>query len=82
VSDPDGCTFWIDGWWRACCDAHDMAYIAGNVDLATHLELGRCVIATGGGLAMGALMSLAATLWWLVKHRGRKNPHNHKDTSP
>ena len=38
VSEPDGCTLWIDGWWRACCDVHDMAFISGSVDLDTHLE--------------------------------------------
>ena len=38
MSEPDGCTLWIDGWWRACCDVHDMAFISGSVDLDTHLE--------------------------------------------
>lgn len=78
MTEPDGCSLWIDGWWRACCDTHDLAYIDGEVSLMSHIDLGMCVIASGGGVVMGALMAIATTLWWIIKHKGRKRPYDHK----
>lgn len=53
MTDPfadDGCTFFIDGLgghdWRACCDAHDAAFLAGGslTDFVhANLELAGCV---------------------------------------
>jgi hypothetical protein len=74
----DGCTFWPDLWYRACCDAHDLAYATGSVETQTHIDLGMCVIRMApDGLALvaaaiGALMTIATKLWWLVKHSHHK----------
>jgi hypothetical protein len=70
----DGCTGFIDGWWRACCDEHDQAYLDNTVTLWTHLELGWCVAFASehpllmvAGLLIGLLMAAATTLWWLIR---------------
>jgi hypothetical protein len=30
VFEDDGCTFWLDRTWRACCDIHDAAFASGT----------------------------------------------------
>lgn len=67
----DGCTFWFDGDWRQCCEAHDQAYLDGTVTIATHFELGACVAQTSGGLTMGLAMCAATALWWILRGRRR-----------
>ncbi|WP_099868240.1 hypothetical protein [Pararhizobium haloflavum] len=76
----DGCTYWIDGWWRSCCDAHDVDYLNGAVNIGSHLDLGLCVIQSApnpalaaGGVVIGGVMALATTAWWLIKHRGHRD---------
>lgn len=63
----DGCTYWFDGSWRHCCEAHDLAYFTNTVTLQTHIELGQCVAQTSGGLAMGVIMMIATIAWWCCK---------------
>lgn len=63
----DGCTYWFDGTWRHCCEAHDLAYATETVTLQSHLELGLCVAQTSGGAVMGAIMALATTVWWVAR---------------
>lgn len=68
----DGCTLWFDGVWRACCDAHDVAYSAFADKVQSDLELALCVARTGHG-AM-ALIMLAGVLafGWLFYPRKRE----------
>ncbi len=45
-SDSDGCTFWPDGDYLPCCQAHDKAYAAGGswLDrLRADWKLAKCV---------------------------------------
>ena len=65
----DGCTLWLDGTWRQCCEAHDLAYFTDTVTLQSHIDLGICVAQTSGGPILGLLMALATLLWWLFRHR-------------
>lgn len=67
----DGCTYWIDGTWRKCCEIHDLAYSTGTVTLQSHLDLGACVSHSGGGVVMGVAMAVATTIWWQLMHRRR-----------
>ena len=70
----DGCTLWIDGVWRACCDAHDLAYASGVDKALADVLLRDCVSATGFPL-MGWIMFLGVTLFggfFYARHR-RKN---------
>ena len=81
----DGCTLWPDLWYRACCDAHDLAYATDSVDTQTHLDLGLCVIQTapvGSGLfadVIGALMAAATKLWWRLSKKDRAAPWDRRD---
>lgn len=70
----DGCTYFIDGTWRHCCDSHDAAYATNTVTLQSHIDLGICVAQTTGGPLLGLLMALATLLWWLLRHRNKHQP--------
>lgn len=66
-TDPvgDGCTLWLQGTWRHCCEAHDIAYGAGFDKLQADLDLGLCVAQTGHPL-MAIVMVLGVLLFgWL-----------------
>lgn len=56
----DGCTFWPDDGWRACCVQHDYAYWRGGSyrdRLLADLELAHCVGTLGPALVpVGWLM--------------------------
>ena len=76
----DGCTAWLDGNWRLCCEIHDQAYADQLPKLLSDLDLASCVSAYGHPLiALGML--LAVTLFgWLfypsakAKADARKTP--------
>ena len=40
----DGCSWWFEGWWSACCVAHDFAEYIGKDRLQSDIELGICVV--------------------------------------
>lgn len=45
--EDDGCTFWPDVTWRACCDAHDEAFATGTTlgeFLEANWNLFTCVV--------------------------------------
>lgn len=67
----DYCTFFPERIFgidlAPCCYAHDMAYESGGVTLQSHIDLGACVIASGGGYLLAGAMVAATTAWWLVK---------------
>ncbi len=75
------CTGWLNGWptwlggkgdeWLHCCVVHDQAYETGIVSLWTHVELGRCVAGTAGGLIVGGLMAVATIVWWGHAHKNK-----------
>lgn len=48
----DYCTLWPEGWWSACCQAHDAAYGAGTDRMAADIDLLRCVASSVGDLAL------------------------------
>jgi hypothetical protein len=65
----DGCTLWIDGVWRSCCDAHDLAYANGMDYITSNLELGVCVAKTGHGI-MGIIMTIGTMAFgWIFYKR-------------
>lgn len=70
----DGCTHWFDGWWRHCCDAHDLDYINDTVSFMSHFNLFACVAEsapvwwlTWASIAIGFIMFIATLLWWIFK---------------
>lgn len=86
MNDPflnDGCTGWIDRLrgadWRACCDAHDAAFLAGNSwsDFTiANQALRACVLASGAPWWMATLMFLAvmSPVGWAMMQRGKLRP--------
>lgn len=42
----DYCTFWPEGWWASCCQAHDAAYAEQAGRAASDYELMLCVAQT------------------------------------
>ena len=74
LPEPDGCTGWIDGVWRHCCDAHDIAYSSGFDKFQTDLELAVCVAQTGNPI-VAVLMFLGVTIFgwfWYLKAKRTK----------
>lgn len=56
----DGCTFWFDGNWFECCEAHDLDYWTGGSyadRVVADAKLERCV-ARKGHPVQGWLMHL------------------------
>jgi len=75
----DGCTFFPDGWWRLCCDAHDLAYLLGEISqVLADADLATCVAGTAiiFGPIIGGIMWLGIRLFgrfaWR-KHRKRQD---------
>lgn len=50
----DYCTWWPEGSWAACCQAHDLAYAGEGARMAADLDLAACVYETthNGPLAL------------------------------
>ena len=68
----DGCTLFLDGVWRQCCDIHDIAYVAGGDKGAIDWALFECVAATGHpvmAVVMLAGVTLFGWLWWRAARR-------------
>ena len=67
----DGCTFWPDRTWRACCDAHDAAYSLGIDKLQADWNLLTCVLPYDpiAAVLMFGGVSLFGWLWWLKARR-------------
>ena len=66
----DACTLWLDGWWRACCVAHDLAYEASTNRFDADVELLRCVATSAQGLLGLASMGIAALMFVGVRAFG------------
>lgn len=60
--DGDGCTLWIDGSWRHCCDLHDFHYDALYDKLWADIELYKCVADTGYPI-IAIVMFIGVTLF-------------------
>ena len=61
----DYCTLFPEGWWAACCMAHDLAY-SGQVDRAlADGQLFKCIAASDPTLIGGAASVIAAGVAWL-----------------
>ena len=68
----DGCTWWPDGNWVKCCDAHDWAWAHGADFLSSNVDLGLCVAGTGHalmGLVMFVGVSTVGILFRLYRRR-------------
>lgn len=70
----NGCTSFVDGAWRLCCDLHDQAYSEQLPKLFSDLDLASCVTAQGyPGIAL--VMFLAVSLFgWLFYPRTKRTP--------
>jgi hypothetical protein len=77
----DGCTLWFDGVgslsWRACCDAHDVAYSAGGSwveKLQADWALATCVndVLPGMGLVMLVGVLIGGPLFFVWRSRKRR----------
>lgn len=66
----DACTLWPDGWWRACCVAHDLAYEAGTNRFDADVELLSCVATSAQGLLGLASIGVAALMFVGVRAFG------------
>lgn len=68
----DACTLWPEGWWSACCHAHDAAYGAGLDRWAADLDLLRCVAGSGDGVLAIASAGVAGVMFVGVRLFGRR----------
>lgn len=76
------CTRFLDGWpewlggrgdeWLACCVAHDVAYATDTVSFWTHVELGQCVLESGGWI-LAPIVAVVTLFWWLHRHVNKLN---------
>lgn len=78
----DGCTGWIDGWWRQCCVDHDFAYAEGASKWLADLALWWCVSTSGtewwqqivsAGMGLVMLIGVGAFGWLFYKKGNQKN---------
>lgn len=66
---PNGCTLSPDGWWRHCCDAHDLCYCACGTEgdrKACDDRFRDCLIAADCPLAdiyYQAVRALGGSFW-------------------
>lgn len=68
IFESDGCTGWVDGVWRHCCDAHDLAYASGFDKFQADLALQECVAATGNPV-MAFIMLVGVSLFGWIFYR-------------
>ncbi len=74
----DYCTFFPEGWWSHCCEAHDVAYAAQIGQMTADTSLLQCVAAAGDGLlapvsvAVGVVMFLGVTVFGRRYYRKAK----------
>jgi hypothetical protein len=67
------CSFWLEGSWGHCCQAHDAAYDAlapsGGSRLAADLDLAWCVAQTGNPVMAALMFTAVAAFGWLFVRR-------------
>lgn len=78
----DHCTFWFEGAWGHCCEAHDAAYAAGVDRLLADLALEACVRETGhSGMAAIMFAAVSAFGWIAYKLATMRRNANHRRAS-
>jgi hypothetical protein len=66
------CTGWFDGYWRQCCDLHDLAYAIGAPKMQADFDLASCV-AQSGHAGIAVLMLAGVTLFgWIFYPRKKR----------
>lgn len=72
----DYCSLWFEGWWSACCMAHDAAYAAQVARDAADAELFRCVASSSPALAVASTV-VAGVMWVGVRLFGARFYRKH-----
>lgn len=70
---PDGCTDWFNGWWRQCCDVHDLAYGHQVPKFDADWALMTCVAHLGAPV-MGFIMFCGVSLFGFLFYPWVKRP--------
>lgn len=63
----DGCTFWFDGNWVECCEAHDLDYWAGGSyadRVVSDAKLERCIARKGHPVQAWLMHTFVRLLGW------------------
>lgn len=69
----DYCTWFPEGWWSACCAAHDLAYSAQIGKDVADAALMACVAGSGGSAGTAAVsVAIGGAMWLGVHLFGRK----------
>ncbi len=69
----DYCTFFPEGWWGHCCEAHDSDYLAQIGQAVADTALLQCVAAAGDGGLIGIASALVGGVMFLgVRLFGRR----------
>lgn len=77
----DGCTGWLDGWWRHCCAAHDQQYLDRADKIIADIDLFTCVATSGtvwwqhllsGAIAVTMFAGVSIFGWLFYKSRKNK----------
>lgn len=75
----DYCTWFPEGWWATCCQAHDLAYINQIGKALADSQLLSCVADSANGSVMAAVSFAVAGLMYVgVRLFGRKYYTNAK----
>lgn len=69
----DYCTSFPEGWWAACCKAHDNDYVAQIGKALADERLLQCVASSGDGVVIGVASAVIGGAMWLgVRIFGKK----------
>ena len=60
----DYCTFWLEGWWAQCCQAHDDAYLAQSGQALADSDLLACVAQSAPTPVLAAVSVVIAGLMY------------------
>lgn len=73
----DYCTFWFEGWWSHCCQAHDAAYSAQIAKEVADAALFQCVAGSSPSLALASTV-IGGAMWLAVRLFGARFYKNAK----
>lgn len=73
VAVMDYCTFFPEGWWSHCCEAHDDDYLAQIGQAVADTALLQCVAGSGDGVLLTSASAVVGAVMYIgVRTFGRR----------